>query len=380
LKLDQLKVTTIMELKRILHDRRRLAVLVLGPVILCLIFGYSAYTNPQNINVAVLVDSFTNPTGIEYPETRKIIETIDSTQTFTVIEVYSLKDAMERLEKGYVRGIIVFEEGPTDLEIVEVTVDVTDSTIQQAVTGQLKAILSQESSLQTVQYSGARKTGDTQSAMTITPFTMDISTNQNRDLTQFDLGSSGIIILFAVGVSLFMASIAVTSERSLGTIERIFASPFKLAVIIISKILANSLFAIVVAGVIWLTLKIAFDVTMGNMALTLLLTVVASINAIILGLLVSSVTYTELESILGGVMCWFMAMFLMGLSWPLETMHPIFTYFSKLIPFTYALHSIRNVNLVGWGFIEILPDLLISFGFMVVLTIGAIFMLRREIR
>jgi ABC-2 type transport system permease protein len=369
-----------MELKRIMYDRRRLAVLVVGPIILCLIFGYSAYTYPQNISIAVFIDRFANPTGNEYPETREIVETIDNSLDFTVREVFSYKDAMDRLEKGSVKGIVVFEEGPNGLEKVAVTEDVTDRTLQQTVTGKLSAILSQAAKQHTVQYSSANRSANEGSAMIVSPFTLDIATNQSRSLTQFELGASGIIILFAVGVSLFMASISVTSERSQGTIERIFASPFKMPVVIISKILANSLFAIVVAVVIWLTLKIVFDVTMGNMGLVLLLTVVASINAIGMGMLVSAVTYTELESILGAVMCWFMAMFLMGISWPLETMHPIFTYFSKLMPFAYALHSSRNVSLIGWGFAEILPDLLISLAFMVVLTLSSIRVLKREIR
>jgi ABC-type multidrug transport system permease subunit len=119
---------------------------------------------------------------------------------------------------------------------------------------------------------------------------------------------------------------------------------------------------------------------MGNMGLVLLLTILASINAIILGLIASSITYTELESVGVAVVLWFNAMFLMGLNWPLETMHPMFTYLAQILPFTYALHSMRNVNLIGWDFQQALPDILILLGFIVVLTAFATLVLRREIK
>jgi ABC-2 type transport system permease protein len=380
LKLSHLGITTLMELKKIIHDRRRLAVLVLGPVFLCLIFGYSAYYDPQNVTLAVYVDHFFSQSLPENAQTRQIIDDIDHTRTFNVDEVYSMEEAVQRLDRGLVRGIVVFQEGPSGLQKIEVTVDVTDRIVQQAITSDLPPILAAGSGQKSVQAMSAVGIGQDQTPRIITPFTVNFSDNKNRTLTQFDMGASGVMILFVVGISLIMASIAITSERSKGTIERIFASPLNRWVIILSKVLAYSLFAILIAFVIWLTLKLAFDITVGNVALILLFIVLASINAIIMGLLVSSVTYTELESVLGATIIWFLSMFLMGLTFPLESMHPMFTYFAKLIPFTYALNSVRNVNLIGWGFSETLPDLFILLGFLAVFTVAATILLRREIR
>jgi ABC-type multidrug transport system permease subunit len=291
-----------------------------------------------------------------------------------------LSEANDRLAMGLTRGIVVFDEGASGLNNIEVTVDITDRTIQQSIDGELPSILAASTSQRSVQQLSALGLDADTTKQVMTPFTMEFSSNQNRRIAQFDLGSSGIVVLFVVGISLIMASIAVTSERSKGTIERLFASPMSRRTLIVSKVIANSLFAIAVALIIWLTMAVAFNISTNNMGLEILLTILASINAIILGLIASSITYTELESVGIAVMLWFNAIFLMGLNWPLETMHPIFTYLAKLMPFTYALHSMRNINLVGWGFQQALPDILILVGFIIALTVFATMALRREIK
>jgi ABC-2 type transport system permease protein len=75
-----------------------------------------------------------------------------------------------------------------------------------------------------------------------------------------------------------------------------------------------------------------------------------------------------------------MILLMMGIMWPLETMHPMLNFFSRLIPYTYALQALRNVNLIGWGFFEVLPSILILVGFIIVQSLAATFVLRREIR
>jgi ABC-2 type transport system permease protein len=344
--LSQLGTATLLEVKKIIHDRRRIAILILGPVILCLVFGLIGYYNPRNVDLAVYVEHASSG-SVNLASTQQIIEKIRQSPTFNVEEVSSLDDAVSRLKRGLTRAAVVFREGTTDLQKIEITIDVTDSIIQQTVTAELSKILmdnARQSALQTLEANGMPQA---MASAIITPFEINLSTNEARPLTNTDMLGSGLIVLFVVGISVIMSSIAVTSERSKGTIERIFASSFSRWVFIGSKALANSIFGIAIALIVWLTLKLAFNITMGNMGLVLLLTALTSVTAIIMGLLISSVTYSESESVLGAVMIWLTSLFLMGINWPLETMHPIFTYVAKLMPFTYALNSLRNVNLVG---------------------------------
>jgi len=380
LKLSNLWITTLMELKIIYNDRRKIFVLVFGPIIICLIFGSVSYQSPQDVNVTVFIDRLYQSSPFEHDETRQLIADIDSSEVFSVSEVYSLPDAMERLSSGVTRAVIILEEGTTRLQAIEVTVDVSDRIVQQAILGELPPILEAYSRQSATRFLSGAGLPALQVSQIVAPFNIDIKTNEWHDIKYFDFGASGVIILFVLGICLLMSVTAVTSERTRGTIERVFASPYKGSEIIFSKMLAYSLFAIVVAAIIILTLKLAFDILLGNTLLVFIIAILVGINAVVLGLLVSSITFTELESVLGGILCWFLSLILMGFTWPLETMHPMFTYVSKLIPYSYGVHAIRNVNMAGWGFSQAWLDLAILLGFILVQAMLAMQLLKREIR
>ena len=369
-----------MELRRIYHDKRRIVILVLGPILICLVFGSVSDRSPQDINVTVFVDQFQRLSPLGYEEARQIVADIDRSEVFSVSEVYSMGDAMQRLDDGVTRAVIVLEEGATGLQAVKVTVDVTDHIVQQTIYGQLPPILEAYSRQSAAEFLSSAGMPSQQATQIIAPHSMDITTNEWWEIKYFDFGASGVIILFVMGICLLMSVTAITSERSTGTIERLFASPYKGSEIILSKMLAYSLFAIVVATVIILTLKLAFDIVLGSIFLVFIIAILVGINAVVLGLLVSSATYTELESVLGGIMLWFMSLILMGFTWPLETMHPVLTYVSKLVPSSYGVHAIRNVNLTGWGFSEAWFDLVVLSGFILVQAVVAMQLLKREIR
>jgi ABC-type multidrug transport system permease subunit len=61
-------------------------------------------------------------------------------------------------------------------------------------------------------------------------------------------------------------------------------------------------------------------------------------------------------------------------------MHAISKYISYAIPYTYGVQAIRHINLVGAGFSDIWPDLIILFGFIVAQALLATQVLKREIK
>jgi ABC-2 type transport system permease protein len=380
LKLSHLWVTLRLELKRIFNDRRQVLILVLGPMLVCLCFGLVYHSNPQGINVTVFVDHPGNSSSVPSVETRQLIAEIDGSETFTVSEVNSLSDATHRMTAGVTRAVIVMEEGVTGLREIQVTVDVTDSMVQQTVNRALPLIFEAYSKNLTVKYLTSSGVSSEQAAQIVTPFTTDIRTNQWTDLKAFDLGAPGVMVWIVLGICLLMATTAITSERSQGTIERIFASPYKGSEIILSKMLAYSFFAVLVALIILVTVKLIFDVALGNIFLAFLIAVLTGVNAVIFGILVSASTYSERESVIVGSSYWYLFMFLMGFVWPIETMHPILNYVSQFTPYYWAVTTMNHVDMVGWGFSMAWPALVILSAFIVAQAFVAMLLLRREIK
>jgi ABC-2 type transport system permease protein len=380
MKITHLMIVTKMELKRIWNDKRLILTLVLGPVIVCTVFGFIAYRSPQGLDVTVYIDDFHRTISGESQQVRQVISDIDRTDTFSVTEVNSLQEATQRLDEGNTRAIVIINDGDNYIESVAVTVDATDPSISYAVSSGLPDIITPYTTSLSIRFLTIQGMSLQQIEQAVSPFTTTFETNAWTEIQYFDFYASALIILLAICLPLGLAAPSITSERGAGTIERIFASPYKRSEIIIGKMLAYATLAIIIVILIIVTLKIVFDVTLGNIALVLLVATLVGINAVILGLLISSVTYSEAESVLLAIM--FFLGFLIQITYliPWESMHAISKFISYAIPYTYGVQAIRHINLVGAGFSDIWPDLLIMFGFIVVQALVATQVLKREIK
>ena len=211
----------------------------------------------------------------------------------------------------------------------------------------------------------------------LSPFTMTFETNEWQELKYFDFYASALVILLAL---LFAPGAGFTCyKHPRGHWEQskeYLVSPYRRSEIIIGKMLAHTIFAIIIIILVLITLKILFDITLGNIALVLLVSILVGINAVILGLLISSITYSESESILLAIMCFLGLLIQMTYLIPWESMHTISKYISYAIPYTYGVQAIRSVNLVGAGFTDIWRDLLIMSGFIVIQALFATLILK----
>jgi ABC-2 type transport system permease protein len=380
MKLKNIATVTMMELKRVWNDKRLVFILTAGPVVVCSVFGFIAYKSPQELDVTVFVDDFYNTQTSEMQQVKDIVNEIDMSDTFSVTPAYSLDEAMQRMDEGKTRAVVVINEGNERIESVSVVIDTTDPTISYAVASELPVFFEAYSISMSIQSLNILGFSDEQSEKLLSPFTTTFETNEWREIKYFDFYASALVILLALCLPLGLASPAITSERSSGTIERIFVSPYRRSEIIIGKMLAHTIFAIIIIVLVIITLKILFDITLGNIALVLLVSVLVGVNAVILGLLISSITYSESESILLAIMFFLGLLIQMTYLIPWESMHAISKFISYAIPYTYGVQAIRSINLVGAGLADIWRDLVIMFGFIIVQAIIATQLLKREIK
>jgi ABC-2 type transport system permease protein len=380
MKLRNLTTVTMMELKRVWNDKRLVFILTAGPVVVCSVFGFIAYKSPQELDVTIYLDDFYRMQTAEMQQVEDIINEIDLSDTFSVTRASSLDEAMQRMDAGLTRAVMVIKEGNERIESVSVTIDTTDPTISYAVASELPVFFEDYSISMSIQSLNNLGFSVEQAETLLSPFTMTFETNEWKEIKYFDFYASALVILLALCLPLGLASPSITSERSSGTIERIFVSPYRRSEIIIGKMLAHTIFAIIIIILIIITLKLVFDITLGNIVLVLLVAILVGINAVILGLLISSITYTEAESILLAIMCFLGLLIQMTYLIPWESMHVISRYISYAIPYTYGVQAIRSINLVGAGFSDIWRDLIIMFGFIVIQALIATQVLKREIK
>jgi len=381
------------ELKRVWNNKALLMLLVIAPIIIVIAFGFVTYKNPDNIKTTIFVDR--PQFAAVDPEVRQIITSIerytraDGSKPFLVVETNSRADALQQLDQGKTRAIIIFDQDEAGLKDIKVLIDVTETAVTNEISEGLKNVFlkySRESSIDRMTEFLVNNKGlpvenaRYEAKKIVAPFDVSVETSAWMDLRYFDFYASAMIMIVAMGLPLALSLISITSERARGTIERIFVSPYTRMEILSGKLLAFSVFAVIIAVLVTVTMKTVFNIALGNVWLILLATILIGINGVVFGLLISSVTHTEAESVIVGILCIFAFMGLMTYMVPWETMHEGAGLASKFLPYTWGIQAIRNINMTGAGIQDVWQNLLILFTGIVVQLMIAVPVLRREIK
>lgn len=204
------------------------------------------------------------------------------------------------------------------------------------------------------------------------------SKNTNKEIKYFDFYASSIIILLIIMIGLNTSSTTITQERIDGTFERFFVTPFTKVQMIFGKMITLSTISIALSVIAIFSLAVLFKVNMGPVWLVLLIAYLSSLVAISLGMLISSFTRTIAESMQVAMLFFFSSLIMTTFIFQPETMHPIIQNVSKIIPFTYSINAMREVNILNFGFFDVWKDLLILFGYIFLFLILAVVLLKRK--
>ena len=123
-----------------------------------------------------------------------------------------------------------------------------------------------------------------------------------------------------------------------------------------------------------------FGITIGSIWLIILIDVLVVMTAVALGLLISSITYTVVESVELAMYIFFVSVLTSGIVSPKEVHFPLYNYFIKIIPFSYAVDASRRVNMAGAEWSHVANNIYILLGFFIVFMLLSAILLRREAR
>jgi ABC-type Na+ efflux pump permease subunit len=393
MRMSHVRALILSELKRVWNDKAIVTEIIVVPIAMGILFGFIAYRSPTTMDTTVFVDN-----ALHVPvntQVQKLIYDIDNyrradgSKPFSVtVELNSQADAMKRLEEGKTRAVIIIKQGEDGIESIDVVADVAAGLIYveyQQILPQIFSSYAKEISIKTLseyltERNGVPASTATQEATQImNPVETTFRTDAWKDLKYFDFYAAAYMLLLAIALPFNISVVSLSTERSTGTIERIFVSPFSRSEIITGKLAAYSILVLIYGILMMVTLKAVFDVALVNIGLTLLIITLCGINGVILGLMISTVTRTEAESVVVGTMVFLALAAMMTYMVPRETMHPIAKFLSEITPFPYGFDSIRRVNMVGLGLSDVWHNLVILGGFIIAQTLIAIPILRRQV-
>lgn len=188
----------------------------------------------------------------------------------------------------------------------------------------------------------------------------------------------GILVLLVTMITLFLSGMNIVREKEIGTLEQINVTPIKKHQFIIGKLFPFWIIGICILSIGLLIARVLFNVPMlGNLGLLYLYTSTYILVILGMGLFISNYTDTQQQAMF--ISWFFMVIFILmsGLFTPIESMPTWAQFLTEFNPIKYFVQVMRMVLLKGAGFTDILPQLIKTFTYAIIMNGLAVYSYRK---
>jgi len=317
----RIKALIVRILKQFYRDKRTVAMMIIAPIfvltLLNLIFGSDAYTPKVGV--------------VQVPEqiTAKLKENGAKAYTYSTIS-QAKKDITDKKIDGY----LSFES-----KTPAILVEGSDPTVTKTTITLIKDSITAENTIKpTIQFLYG-----------------------SEDMNQFDAIGPVLLGFFAFFFVFLVGGVAFLRERTSGTLERLLSSPIRRWEIVIGYVIGFGIFTMVQSIIIVLYSVYILDlIQIGSIFYVILITLLLSLTALTLGMLLSSYAKNELQMFQFIPIIIVPQVFFSGL-FNLDAISSTVSWISTITPLYYAGDALKNVMIRGLGIRDIcIPLILLS--------------------
>lgn len=360
----------IKEFQELKRDRRTLAMIIMLPLLLLLVFGYAANFSVDHINVKVIgpqasstvsylkslpgADKFNFVADTSAPATPTQAQKLLRSPSGDVVVIPKAKaGTLSQRVDVYLNGAKLFTAQSAKADLVQMQAN--------DMRAQLKQLSS--AAAQAQQSAQGLRTNPTQAAQAAKEQSQKLQalakqaqeTNTNWIKVEFnpDLKTSWVMIPGLIGlvmavIGTLITSIGMVREREAGTLEQLAVMPIKARSIIAGKISPYFMLAIVDMSAVALAGVYLFDIPFNGQLWLFALAGVLFLGVVLgLGVLISTVSQTTAQAVQMAIMTIIPQTLLSGLVFPLESMATWVRCIGYLLPLTWFVQVSRGVMLNG---------------------------------
>lgn len=189
----------------------------------------------------------------------------------------------------------------------------------------------------------------------------------------------GIIVILVTMVGSFIAAVNIVREKEIGTIEQINVTPIKKYHFILGKLIPFWVLGLVILTTGLIIAYLAYGIIpVGSIFVIYVFAAVYLLAVLGLGLLVSTFCNTQQQAMLSAFFLMMIFVMLSGLYTSITSMPVWAQWVTKFNPVTYFIEVMRSIVLKGSTLADISKNLLIVFGFAVVLNTWAVLSYRKR--
>jgi ABC-2 type transport system permease protein len=371
------------------HDRRTFAFILIMPLLMILIFGYTFGGDVKNIAVEVVNQDTGLPPGTStlLPQALFLVKNITKNfdrNTLSLKENTNIDDARQNVHDGKAWAAIIFPANFTQNFLTTLTtqpgtvhpkvvvyLDASNPTISSAI---IKTIS------QTIQTTLKELTTTLNKTQIEMPITIEQTyAYGGSDIRFIDYFAPGVISFAIMMVTTMITIILFVNERRNGTLQRLLVSPASESEIVAGYALAFAVIGVFQSIVVLVAAILLFNITIiGNIFLALVVILLLAFGHQGLGILLSAAAKNEMQAVQFIPLIIFPSILLAGLFWPIESIPDYLQPLSYFIPLRYGIDAERSIMLRGWGIGEIWVDITILIIFAFLTLTASVLLLKRK--
>ena len=368
----RLAALTRKEFRQLLRDSSNLAIGVLLPIVLILIFGYGLSLDVKDAPVAVVMED-TSPAAME------AVAGLQLSPFIAPVMLGSMHDAELLMRERRVDGVVRL---PADFSRrlaagdahVELLVHGADAARAGSILSYTSGALNQWAVRQADRT--GKPAGPAAGAVTVE---QRIWYNAANTSTWYLV--PGLIVLIMTLVGAFLTALVMAREWERGTLEALFVTPVRPAEILLAKIIPYFTVGMGGLALCLLAARFLFAVPMlGSLPVIVIGAMLYLLVAVSIGLVISSVTRNQfLASQVALISSFMPSLMLSGFLFDLRNVPAAIRVVGKVLPATYFMELIRTLFLAGDVWPLVLRNCAILAGYALALMALARFVTRKRL-
>jgi ABC-2 type transport system permease protein len=334
------------ESRQVVRDPSSIAIGIVLPVVLILLFGYGLSLDVTHVAVAVVLED-PSPAATELAASFQLSPYFDAELVTSMRQAENLMltrkvDAIVRLRSDFARRL---HFGDAEVQAI---LRGTDANRARIIQGYIQGAVSQWAARLAAQGESVR-TG---------PVTVQsrLWFNEANESRYFLV--PGLIVLIMTLIGALLTALVMAREWERGTLEALFVTPVRIGEILLGKTIPYFVLGIIGLVLCFLAAKFLFNVPFrGSVLVLTLASMLYLLVSLGIGLLISSATRSQFVASQVTVLVTFMpALMLSGFLFDLRGMPAIVRLISYLLPARYYVALLHTVFLAGDVWQVILPN------------------------
>ncbi|WP_317205858.1 ABC transporter permease [Janthinobacterium sp.] len=327
------------EFRQLLRDPGNLAIGIVLPIVLILLFGYGLSLDVRNAPIAVVLEDAA-------PQAREAVSGLLRSPYFSAALLPSMREAEELMRARRVDAIVRLRGDFSARQAAgqgaaQLILHGADANRARIVAGYVQGALAQPALRR------AERSAAAEAAPGRVVVEQRLWFNSANTSTWYLV--PGLIVLIMTLVGAFLTALVMAREWERGTLEALFVTPVRPSEILLGKVIPYFCVGMVGLALCLLAARFLFAVPMvGSLALIVLVSMLYLLVALGLGLVISAATRSQfLASQFALVLSFMPALMLSGFLFDLRSVPAPIRLVGHLLPATYYIELLKTLLLSG---------------------------------